>query len=71
MGKRNFAMSAKGDNQTSEATRFGNDLTVWVRGWEHGIEIVCKKIDGKETFEIWRTGGSKAKSNGRKKLMEL
>ena len=71
MGKRNFAVSAKGDQQTTEMSRYGNDLNVWVRGWERGIEIECKKIDGVECFEIHLAGGSNAKSNGYGKIVEI
>lgn len=71
MGKKNFAVSASGDNQVTEVSRYGNELTVWVRGWTHGLEIQCKLIDGEECFEIYATGGSLAKSNGYKQLLEV
>lgn len=38
MGPRNFAMSCKAHDQSSEATRYGNDLNTWIRGWNIGLE---------------------------------
>lgn len=68
MGKKNFAMSASASDQVTAATRYGNDLAVWVRGWDHGIEIIAQKQEGKEVFEVYATGGSLAKSNGQRLL---
>lgn len=66
MGKRNFAMTCSADVQKTEASKFGNNLSVWVRGWGVGLEINTSMVDDHEFFEVWQTGGSNAKSNGRK-----
>ncbi len=65
-------MSASASGQKTEASRFGDDLAVWTRGWSHGIEVLARlDEDGREIFEIWKTGGSGSKSNGQKLLATL
>jgi hypothetical protein len=66
MGKRNFAGTLTSDEHRTDASKYANDLTVWIRGWQYGIEVTAKQIDGEDEFEIRTTGGSSTgRSNGR------
>uniref|UniRef100_A0A6H1ZRB3 Uncharacterized protein n=1 Tax=viral metagenome TaxID=1070528 RepID=A0A6H1ZRB3_9ZZZZ len=54
-----FYGEIRGKARTS-CTRVGqNYLNAHIRGWDHGVQVVCTydKVEG-EIIEVWTTGGS-------------
>ena len=52
----------------SEATRLGHKATglrVFANGWHCGVKVYASHQDGKDVFEVYKTGGS-MNSNGEK-----
>jgi hypothetical protein len=67
MGKRRFAATVSSSSHSTTADKYANDLTVWLRGWDHGVEIHADANGADDTFEIYVCGGSTSgRSNGRK-----
>jgi len=73
MGPRRFAGTLSSEEHTTAAEKFANkNLTVWIRGWEYGVEVVAWDSGGEDAFEIYLCGGSTpGKSQGRKLLGTL
>jgi hypothetical protein len=71
MGKRKFAGTLSSGEHRTNSEKFANSLEVWIRGWDYGIEVNARQVEGADEFEIWTTGGSSAKSNGRKMIGTL
>lgn len=60
-----FYASIKGQART-EATRRGSKSTGIVghiRGWNCGVRVVAMVRNGKDYFEVYRTGGSNDRTN--------
>lgn len=69
MGKRRFAGTLSAADHRTTADKYSSqNLTAWIRGWDHGVEVVCTDHNGDDAFEIWTCGGSNARSNGRKMI---
>ena len=67
MGKRRFAGTLESSEHKTDSSKYGNDLTAWIRGWDYGVEVVARDDGtGTDVFEIWTAGGSNARSNGRR-----
>jgi hypothetical protein len=50
-----------------EASRLGdkrNGLTAKVNGWNSGVRVEAEVIDGHDVFNIYATGGSRARFSG-------
>ena len=69
MGKRRFAATLASGEHATTTSKYGNNLVVWIRGWDFGIEVFANQtVEGEDMFEIWIAGGSNARSEGRRYL---
>jgi hypothetical protein len=67
MGKRRFAGTLEsGEHQTDTSKYANKNLTAWIRGWDHGVEVIAFASGDDDVFEIYTCGGSHARSNGRR-----
>ena len=65
MGKKRFAGTLHSDSHKTVASKFASDLDVWIRGWDYGIEVIARQVDGEDVFEVHTAGGSTGgRSNG-------
>jgi hypothetical protein len=60
MGKRRFAGTVRGFNQTTDASRYSSEgVSAHVRGWDTGVKVEAFVApDGQDAFQIFTTGGS-------------
>lgn len=49
--------------QRGEASRLGSKnsgLVVTANGWDTGVRVVARHVDGEDVFDVFATGGSNA-----------
>lgn len=69
MGKRPFAATLDVAEQRTTASKYGNNIEAWIRGWDFGVEVrAYRDAEGNDVFEISQCGGSHDRSEGRRYL---
>lgn len=58
MGKKRFAGTLHADAHVTSASKFGKNLSAWIRGWNYGVEVQAYVVDGEDVFELWVNSGS-------------
>jgi len=72
MGKRRFAGTLRSDSHKTDTSKYGSDLDVWIRGWDYGIEVIARQVNGEDVFEVHTAGGSTGgRSSGQRRIGTL